>query len=457
MEEAGFKKPKVYTVSELNSSIKKTLESSFASVWVEGEVSNYYYHNSRHMYFDLKDEYSKIKVVMFYQNNKNLMFEIDDGLHILVNGYGSLCEKSGEYQIIARDIKPVGKGSLILAFEQLKDKLEKRGYFEKQAKKKLPVLPRKIGLATSTGGAVIRDIISVLNRRSDNYHLVVRNVNVQGPTSSDEVCQAIDDLVSYGVDVIILARGGGSLEDLWGFNTQILAEKIFSCRIPIISAVGHETDFTISDFVADQRAATPSVAAEMVTLNKAQALENIYSHNLKLKSIISARIKFYRRELGFLINRKFFKQPQSIIAQYWQTLDDLNIKIKKSGANILQSRRENLLSLVLLLSKENLLRKIKSHGLLLGSLSSELLHYARKIVDRKKGKIEVLVKGLQANSPVAILGKGFGIVYKEREDNTVKSIKDVGIGESIRVLLKDGILISRIIDKLQKSWGKENG
>ncbi|MGM0365774.1 MAG: exodeoxyribonuclease VII large subunit [Actinomycetota bacterium] len=452
----GLKKPKIYTVSEINSSIKKTLESSFASVWVEGEVSNYYFHNRRHMYFDLKDEYSKIKVAMFYQNNKELMFEISDGLHILVNGYVSLYEKKGEYQIIATDIKPVGKGSLILVFEQLKEKLEKKGYFKKEVKKALPVLPRKIGLATSTGGAVIRDIISVLNRRSDNYNLVVRNVNVGGPTSGDEVCQAIDDLVSYGVDVIILARGGGSLEDLWGFNTEILADKIYSCTVPIISAVGHETDFTISDFAADIRAATPSVGAELVTLNKIQAVEDICSYNLKLKKLASSRIRFYRRELDYLIHRKVFEQPQSIISQYWQTVDDLSMKIRNNGANILRSKKEKLLNTVNLLKKGDLLRRVGNRRLKLDSISSELLHYIKKILDSKKNMAEILVRGLQASSPAAILGRGFGIVYKEKEDILIRSIDDVSRGESIRVLIKDGILMSRVIDKLSKNWGKEN-
>src|SRR4030043_301511 len=256
-------KSEIFTVSELNYSIKKNLELGFSNLWVEGEVSNCYFHNKKHIYFDLKDEYSKIRVVMFYENNRKLPYEIEDGQHLLINGYVSVYEKRGEYQIIALDARPVGKGSLLLAFEQLKAKLENKGYFDLSRKRKIPILPKTIGVITSLGGAVLHDMISVLSRRYENFHLIVRNVNVQGVNSSIEVCDAINDFCEYGVDVIIIARGGGSLEDLWAFNTEMIAEKIFNCNIPVISAIGHETDFTISDFVADLRAATPSIAVEV--------------------------------------------------------------------------------------------------------------------------------------------------------------------------------------------------
>ncbi|MCL4416981.1 MAG: exodeoxyribonuclease VII large subunit, partial [Actinobacteria bacterium] len=308
----------IYTVSELNFSVKKDLESNFSSIWVEGEVSNCYFHNKRNIYFDLKDEHSKIKVVMFHENNRKLSYEIEDGLHLLINGYVSVYEKRGEYQIIAVDAKPVGKGSLLLAFEQLKSKLENKGYFEPSRKKKIPVLPKIIGAITSIGGAVLHDMISVLSRRYENFHLVVRNVNVQGITSSIEVCEAIDDLCQYGVDVIIIARGGGSLEDLWAFNTEMIAEKIFNCSIPVISAIGHETDFTISDFVADLRAATPSIAAEVIILNKSEVMEKIKKLVRKMQIHVDAKLKIGKKEISFLIKRRIFKKPETIDLAMWQ-------------------------------------------------------------------------------------------------------------------------------------------
>ncbi|MDY0028014.1 MAG: exodeoxyribonuclease VII large subunit, partial [Candidatus Humimicrobiaceae bacterium] len=248
MVDSDILKSKIYTVSELNQEIRKSLEMGYHDIWLEGEVSNFYFHDKKHMYFDLKDEKSKIKVVMFQNSNRNLIFDIEEGLYIIVNGYVSVYEKRGEYQIVALDALPVGKGALILAFEQLKAKLEKKGYFDSAHKKSIPALPGKIGVVTSVDGAVIRDIILVLEHRFENFHLIVRDVNVQGITSSNEICEAIDDLCEYGVDVIILARGGGSLEDLWAFNTEEVAEKIYNCPIPLISAIGHETDYTISDF-----------------------------------------------------------------------------------------------------------------------------------------------------------------------------------------------------------------
>src|SRR4030066_1012643 len=282
-------KSRIYTVSELNLEVRKSLEKDYSLIWVEGEVSNFYFHDKKHMYFDLKDERSKIKVVMFQSNNKNLLFDIEEGLHILINGYISVYEKRGEYQIVAVDARPVGKGSLILAFEQLKEKLEKKGYFDRIHKKNIPILPKKIGIATSIGSAGIKDIILVLKDRFENFHLIVRDVNVQGITSGDEICEAIDDLCQYGVDVIILARGGGSLEDLWAFNTEKLAEKIFNCPLPLISAVGHETDYTISDFVADMRAATPSVAGQLVILSKMEAVGKIKDLNKRMTHLIYSK------------------------------------------------------------------------------------------------------------------------------------------------------------------------
>ncbi len=456
MSQQGLQKTKVYTVSEINLAIKRAMESSFFNIWVEGEVSNFYFHNRRHMYFDLKDEHSKIKVVMFYQNNKGLLFEIEDGMHLMAKGYVSLYEKRGEYQIIATDIKPVGKGSLILAFEQLKAKLEKKGYFKKAYKKIIPLLPERIGLVTSTGGAVIKDIISVLNRRSDSYHLLVRNVNVGGAASCDDICSAIDDLSDYEVDVIILARGGGSLEDLWGFNTEVLADKIFSCRIPVISAVGHETDFTICDFVADVRAATPSVGAELSILNKIQTAEQITDQTLRSKTIILSKINLYKRELDYLINRKVFKHPRSLIVQKLQTLDELGANIRNLGQYMVRSKKDRFISASYKLSGRDFLGRVKNKKLILAGLSSDFLYRIREQMARKKAKIEVLLKGLQTSSPAAIIGKGYGILYREKKDICLNSIEDVSIGEIIRVLLRDGILLAQVTGKIKKNWRVEN-
>ncbi len=446
----NLQKPKVYSVSELNSKIKTNLESYFNDIWVEGEISNFYCHKSRHMYFDLKDEYSKIKVVMFYRNNKDMVFELEDGLHIILNGYVSLYEKRGEYQIIALDIKPVGKGSLILAFEQLKEKLEKKGYFKKELKKKIPIFPRKIGLATSTGGAVIKDIISVLNRRIDNYSLFVRNINVQGLTSGSEICEAIDDLCQYGVDVIILARGGGSIEDLWAFNTEVVAEKIIECEVPVISAIGHETDFTISDFVSDLRAATPSVAGELVILNKFEFIKNLISAVDKMKNLLIVIINKNRREVFFLINRKVFLNSEYLLKKFWQRLDDLSLNLKRNIEGIILSKRLVFENFKYSISEKDLISKIRTFYINLknsyNNLDTGIINY----LNDKNIKLKMLMENLQNRSPVSILSKGFSIIYKKDKKTVVKSINGVKTGEEVKIFLKDGNLLAKILEKYFK-------
>ena len=460
MQDIEVSKTKIYSVSELNFNIRKNLETNYFDVWVEGEVSNYYFHNKRNMYFDLKDEHSKIKIVMFYENNKNLLFEIEDGLHVIVNGYVSVYEKRGEYQLVAVDAKPVGKGALILAFEQLKAKLEKKGYFDKAYKKSIPAIPQKIGVITSIGGAVLKDIVSVLRKRFNNFHLVVRNVNVQGPTSSSEVCEALDDLCEYGVNVIIIARGGGSLEDLWAFNTEQLADRIFKCPVPIISAVGHETDFTISDFVADSRAATPSVAAEIVIINKAETLKNLKKITKKLKDLSSSKIFLYKKELNYLINRRIFTKPETILLSFWQNLDEVHLKLGSIIQKVVEERRRKLAECTQLINKRDILKKLSICKITTENDFLRIFSNFKNSLNLKENKIRLILKGLQDRNPISILGRGFAIVYKADKDETIKSIDKAKIGQNIRIMLKDGVLLSKILNKYYRrmdiEYGNEN-
>jgi len=415
MEDGIALKSKVYTVSELNLEIRKSLEKDYSLIWVEGEVSNFYFRGKKHMYFDLKDESSKINVVMFHNNNKNLIFDIEEGLHILVNGYISVYEKRGEYQIVALDARPVGKGSLILAFEQLKEKLEKKGYFDRIYKKEIPILPAKIGVATSIGGAVIRDIIQVLRYRFENFHLIVRDVNVQGSTSSDEICEAIDDLCQYGVDVIIIARGGGSLEDLWAFNTEKLAKKIFDCPIPLISAIGHETDYTISDFVSDKRAATPSIAGQLVILSKTEAVEKIKNLNKRISHLTDTKITMLKKEVNFFIKRRIFIKSETLLNRFNQTASEF-------------------------------------HG--------RLIEIMKKIIRMRQENLKLILGNLKEKNPITVMDRGFAIIYKAEEDKGVRSINEVDINQKVRIILRDGILSARIFDKIYKKLelgsGNEN-
>ncbi len=450
MEGSNLLKSKIYTVSELNLEIRKNLETSYPDIWVEGEVSNFYFHDRKHMYFDLKDENSKVKVVMFYLNNKNLLFDIEDGLHILINGYVSVYEKRGEYQIVALDARPVGKGSLILAFEQLKEKLEKKGYFDRIYKKDIPILPRKIGVATSIGGAVIRDIILVLKHRFENFHLIVRDVNVQGVTSSDEICEAIDDLCEYGVDVIIIARGGGSLEDLWAFNTEKLAEKIFNCNVPLISAVGHETDYTISDFVADKRAATPSVAGELVILNKTEAVESLKEARKKIKSLINLKITMLRKEISFLIRKRIFVKPGTLLNEFNQVAAEFRIKLIENVKRLIWMKRIKISGYRQLIDKRNIFRKIHVYKMAIRNIDSRMISNVWKYLNLKKSELKFVLENLREKNPVAILDRGFAIIYREKEDKNIRSINEVKVNQRVRIMLKDGILNAKIFDRIYK-------
>jgi len=441
---------KIYTVSELNSNIRKSLESSYSDIWLEGEVSNFYFQDKKHMYFDLKDEKSKIRVVMFHQNNRNLLFDIEEGLHILVNGYISVYEKRGEYQLIALDARPVGKGSLILAFEHLKEKLEKKGYFESILKKRIPVIPEKIGIATSAGGAVISDIISVLKRRFKNFHLVLRDVNVQGITSADEICSAIDDLIEYGVDVIILARGGGSLEDLWAFNTEMLADKIFNCPIPVISAVGHETDYTISDFVADKRAATPSVAGEIVILNKTEAVENLKEINKKIKNLLKSKISKYKREVGFLIDRRIFIKPELILGRFSQAAGEARIKLMENLRKVIAAKAGSVSEYYRRVDERNILRKIYAFKMEIKNKNIVMISNIKNYLLSKKNELKMILKNLQDNNPVAVMNRGFALIYKEKVDKNIKGIDEVKINQKVRIMLRDGVLKAKIFDRIYK-------
>ncbi len=437
---------KIYTVSGLNQRIRNDLENSFSDIWLEGEVSNFYFHNKKHMYFDLKDESSKIKIVMFYQDNHKLIFDMEEGLHIIVNGYISVYEKRGEYQLIAADARPVGKGSLILAFEQLKEKLLNKGYFDEKIKKKIPLLPQKIGVATSRGGAVLQDIVSVLRSRSDNFHLIVRDVNVGGTTSAGDICEAIKDLCEYGVDVIIIARGGGSLEDLWAFNSEELALKIHNCRIPLISAVGHQTDYTISDFVADLRAATPSVAAENVMLDKKKMILDLNRIRSSMEEKLGARIRSRKEQLGFLIDRKYFKKPLTLLSRAYQDIDELSRDIMDNISSVSKNKRLEYRHHASRLEPAKISVKIRSHRLLLRNTWMRWNNSFIKHKDSKKNKLESSLANLEKSNPVAILKKGFSAIYDGSTGKAVKSVGDTGIGRLIRLLLEDGTIRARVLE-----------
>lgn len=386
----------VLTVSVVNRYIKDMMSRDrlLSNLWVRGEISNFKNHSSGHMYFTLKDDCSLIKCVMFRTNNSYLKFIPQNGMKVIIKGYISLYERDGQYQLYAEEMQSDGIGNLHIAFEQLKKKLLEEGLFDASRKKKIPFLPRAIGVVTSATGSVIRDIINIIDRRFYNTQIKVFPVRVQGEGAAKEICRAIKKLDGLElVDVIILARGGGSLEELWPFNEEIVARAIFDSKTPVISAVGHETDFTISDFVADLRAPTPSAAAEIVIPEKTALINRINELNVRLLNAAVRNIALKRRRVMDLSNASVFRRPYERVNQERMKLDILDKNLKK--AIMIKYERE--------VSKFRLLT----------------------------GKLDVL-------SPLTVLSRGYGIVRSRESNLLVKSVEDVKTGDNIEISLKDG-------------------
>lgn len=398
-------KKHIYTVSQLTREIKALLEDSFATVWIEGEISNFKRHSSGHMYFSLKDSDNLLRAVLFKNVNQGIKFEPKDGMQAVCFGRITVYGRSGQYQINILKIEPKGAGALQLAFEQLKARLKKEGLFEQQHKKTIPFLPQRIGVVTSPTGAAFRDILHVLNRRFANLEVILNPVKVQGEGSSEEVARAIDEFNSFAkVDVLIVSRGGGSFEDLWAFNEEVLARAIYRSKIPVISAVGHEIDYTISDLVADLRAPTPSAAAEVVIKHKQELLGKIESFASRIQLAASNAITSWQQKLESIKERYAFKSSADLIEQYQQRVDDITL-----------------------------------------TLDLNVKHLIERYQERFKG----LIGKLHALSPVGILSRGYSITVTLADEKIIKTTHSVALGVRIRTRLAKGEVISRIEEILQ--------
>lgn len=337
----------VYSVSELTAAIRGLLEMNFDSVWLEGEISGHKVAQSKHAYFTLKDDRCQIRCVMFRGSRSGLKFEPEDGDQVLLSGRVAVYEARGEYQIIVDSMEPRGLGALQKAFDQLKKKLEEEGLFAAQHKKPLPPFPWKIGVVTSPTGAVIRDILNVIKRRNPKVSVLLNPVKVQGEGSANEIAQAIKEMnTRQDLDLLIVGRGGGSIEDLWAFNEEVVARAIYQSRIPIISAVGHEVDVTIADFVADLRAPTPSAAAEIAVPVLDEMLELLRGLTDNMIGQIQWQFQDRRERLLSLIDRRFFREPNRILENPAQRLDDMSARLTRSLETWSRVQREGLYSRV---------------------------------------------------------------------------------------------------------------
>ena len=336
----------ILTVSEITRKIKLSIESGFASVMLQGQLSNFKRHTSGHLYFTLKDEYAQISGVMWRSRAAGLAFEPRSGLKVIVTGRVTVYEVRGIYQIDASSMRPLGVGELQIAFERMKQKLAEEGLFDPGVKKPLPEYPERIGIVTSPTGAALQDVLNILRRRFPGLTVVLAPVRVQGPGAAEEIAGAVNDLNALGeVDVIIVGRGGGSIEDLWAFNEEVVARALYQSRIPVMSAVGHEIDFTIADFVADVRAPTPSAAAELVVKDKQTILEIIRQYCYSMHDVILDRVRNQRDTIRHLLKSYAFNRPVDSLRQYTQRLDELDRAISLSSSHnleVAQTRLEGL-------------------------------------------------------------------------------------------------------------------
>jgi exodeoxyribonuclease VII large subunit len=336
----------VVTISELTRQIKQSLETSFPRVWVEGEISNFKHHTSGHLYFTLKDEGAQLSAVMWRSRVASLTFPPEDGMKVIARGSITVYPPRGNYQIDVEQIQPVGIGELQLAFERLKQKLAAEGLFDPVHKKPIPEFPERIGIITSETGAALQDIRSVLSRRHPSVEVILASVRVQGAGAAEEIAEAIEQMNRYGgIDVLIVGRGGGSLEDLWAFNEERVARAIYASKIPIVSAVGHEIDFSIADFVADLRAPTPSAAAELVVRDRTELLEDIGNLCYTMRGAIDNQMSSFRDRVASLLTSYSFNRPRDLVREFSQRVDEFDRSLGVSFNHIAQTAHQRYDSL----------------------------------------------------------------------------------------------------------------
>lgn len=394
---------RIFTVTEVNNYIKNIFQKDMllSHIYVKGELSNLKLHSSGHIYFTLKDSESRVKGVMFRGSAAKLKFIPEDGLAVIVRGYFSLYERDGQYQLYAEDMVPEGTGSLYKAYEQLKKRLSEEGLFDPAKKKNLPFMPGTVGVVTSPTGAAVRDILSIIKRRCPSTNIILYPVQVQGEGACNEIAEGIRYFNSRKlVDVMIVGRGGGSIEELWAFNEEVVARAIYESEIPVISAVGHETDYTIADFAADLRAATPSAAAELVVPDRQSLIARVNRQKYMLDSLVVKYISNKRQRIEKISNENVFRQLERKLLNFRQTLD---------------------------------------------MLSKYLDYNISYILKNKKAELAKNIEKLEILNPESALERGYAIVRKAKDGRLVSSIRDVEASDELELKLRDGSIVAKVI------------
>ncbi|MBT1074494.1 exodeoxyribonuclease VII large subunit [Geobacter grbiciae] len=432
-----FPEKRILNVSQLTSLIRGVLEENFEHVWVEGEVSNLAMPASGHLYFTLKDAGAQIRCVMFRAPARALKFRPRDGMGLIVRGRITVYEQRGDYQFLVEYLEPRGVGALQLAFIQLKERLAKEGLFAEEHKRPIPSLPQRIGVVTSATGAAIHDILNVLNRRFANVEVLIRPVKVQGEGAADEIAEAIIDFNRYGaVDVMIVGRGGGSLEDLWAFNEEKVARAVHRSRIPIISAVGHEIDFTIADFVADLRAPTPSAAAELVVKSKEELASKVEFLRHRLIQTLRRILADAGGELESL--SRALRDPTVLLGHLSQRLDDIFVRLERAIAGDLKDRGRMLEALKNHLRLRNPALKVERARERVIALSDKSEIALLRHVDRYREAAAVHSARLETLSPLGTLARGYSVVLKLPERVPVKTFRQLALNDRLELLFSHG-------------------
>jgi len=438
----------IYNVTRLNREVRSVLEGSFPLIWLQGEISNFACPASGHMYLSLKDIHSQVRCAMFKNKNRFLKFEPENGAEVLVRANVSLYEGRGEFQLIIEHMELAGEGGLQRAYEELKQKLFKEGLFEEEHKQPMPDMPKIIGVITSPTGAAIRDIVSVLRRRYPAGNIIIYPVVVQGEGAAEQITTMLKTVEERNeCDVIILSRGGGSIEDLWAFNNEALARAIFECSLPVVSGIGHEIDFTIADFVVDQRAATPSAAAELVSPDQLHIAQTISRQQSRLIQLVQVQFNALKQNISHL--QKRLPHPATQLQNNAQKLDAVSIRMNHSIKSAVTQQKQRLHEQLSTLNTHSPLQKllfyIERSEHLYQRLQQSTSHYYQNL----SGQIHALARALNAVSPLATLNRGYAIVQKSDTQQIIRNAGQLSKGDIILTRFSQG-QINSTVNKITK-------
>ena len=435
----------IYSVSQLNQSVRLMLENQLGAVWLTGEISNFSQPVSGHWYLSLKDENAQVRCAMFRMKNLRVSFRPTNGIQVLVRANVSLYEPRGDYQLIIESMHLAGEGLLMQQFEALKMKLAAEGLFAQHLKKNLPHFSKAVGIITSKTGAALQDILHILQRRDPSLKIIIYPTAVQGKDAATDIAQMIE-LANQRqeVDVLIVGRGGGSLEDLWCFNEEMVARAIFHSHLPVISAVGHETDVTIADFVADVRAPTPSAAAELVSRNQTELLQQLQYRRQRLEIALDCLFAEKQQKLKHLSLRLHNQHPQAQLRIQQQLITQLSHRLQQTLRHHWQKTAENLTALSMRLYKNPLPLRLQQYEQQLAQLKVRLNSHMNLTLSLQQKQLAHLCGKLDSLSPLKVLARGYSITQNQ-QNFTIRSLKDVNVGEHIKTRLTDGNIISQVI------------